>query len=78
MARKYKLGPANPKIAAYRDKYENYLKIHNNTSSKEVWNIYDHIANELMKEQLNDVLHKMVTNDLDKFVEQMIQDEFQI
>jgi hypothetical protein len=50
MARKYKLGPSNPKIAAYRDKYENYLKVHNNTSSKEVWNIYDHIANELMKE----------------------------
>jgi len=56
MARKYKLGPVNPKIAAYRDKYENYLKVHNNTSSKEVWNIYDHIANELMKEQLDSVL----------------------
>lgn len=78
MARKYKLGAPNPKIAAYRDKYENYLKLHNNTSSREVWNIYDHIANELMKEQLNDVLQKMVTHDLDKFVEQMIQDEFQI
>ena len=75
-ARKYKLGPQNLKIAAYRDKYENYLKLHNNTSSKEVWNVYDHIANELMNEQLEGVLQKMVTQDLDKFVEQMIQDEF--
>lgn len=72
IARKYKLGPVNPKIQAYRDKYENYLKVHNNTSSKEVWNIYDHIANELMNEQLDKVLQNMVTNDLDKFVEQMI------
>lgn len=61
MARKFKLGAVNMKVAAYRDKYESYLKLHNNTSQKEVWNIYDHVANELMKEALNEVLQKMVT-----------------
>ena len=79
MARKYKLslsGAQKEKIQYNREKYENFLKLHNNTSSKEVWKIYDHIANELMREQLNKVLENMVTNDLDKFVEQMIVDEF--
>jgi hypothetical protein len=66
------------KIAYNRSKYESFLKLHNNTASKEVWKIYDHIANELMREQLNKVLENMVTKDLDKFVEQMIVDEFQI
>lgn len=50
----YKLGglsKANEQgIAAYREKYGRFLELHNNTRSKEVWKIYDHIANELMRE----------------------------
>lgn len=64
------------KIAYNRSKYESFLKLHNNTASKEVWKIYDHIANELMKEQMNNVLDQMVAKDLDRFVEQVIVDEF--
>ena len=67
---------ATNRINAYRDKYDSFLKMHNNTSSKEVWKIYDHIAQELYREKLNEVLNQLVTQDLDKFVEQVIVDEF--
>ena len=64
------------RIKLYREKYDSFLKLHNNTSSKDVWKIYDHIAAELMRENLNEVLQQMVTHDLDRFVEQVIVDEF--
>ena len=71
--RKYQLGAMQParmaQITGYRDKYERYLRLHNNTAAKEVWKIYDHIASELMREQVNIVLQEMVTKDLDNFVE---------
>ena len=54
------------------------MKKHNNTSTKEVWKIYDHIAQELMKECMGEVLQSMVTKELDTFVEQVIVDEFQV
>ena len=50
--------------------------MHNKTSTKEVWKIYDHIAQELMKEKLNEVLQDVITKDLDRYVEQVITDEF--
>jgi len=46
-------GKSMHRLTAYRDKYERFLRQHNNTSTKEVWKIYDHIAAELMREQLN-------------------------
>ena len=53
-ARKYKLKGLSDvqdfKLHQYREKYDKFLKLHNNTSTKEVWKIYDHIAAELMKE----------------------------
>ena len=64
------------KLQVYREKYDAYLKMHNNTSTKEVWKIYDHIASELKKEQLNTVLHDVITKELDNFVENVITDEF--
>jgi hypothetical protein len=57
------------KLQLYREKYDNYLKMHNKTSTKEVWKIYDHIAQELMKEKLNEVLESVITKDLDRYVE---------
>lgn len=72
-ARKFKLSgltePQDFKLSQYREKYDKFLKVHNNTSTKEVWKIYDHIAAELMKEQMDKVLNDMVTTELDKFVE---------
>ena len=50
--------------------------MHNNTSTKEVWKIYDHIAEELMKEKLSEVLEGYIGKDLDRYVEQVITDEF--
>jgi len=35
-------------IALYRDKYEKFLKLHNNTANKDVWKIYDHIAADIL------------------------------
>jgi hypothetical protein len=71
--RKFKAMPlpqaALNRISQYRDKYDSFLKLHNNTSSKEVWKIYDHIASELFREKLNEVLNQLVTHDLDRFVE---------
>ena len=66
------------KIEAYRGKWENYLKLHNNTSSKEVWKIYDKVAAELIEEQMASVMEGIVKKDLDRFVEQVIFDEFQV
>ena len=79
-ARKYKLKgltePQDFKLSQYREKYEKFLKLHNNTATKEVWKIYDHISAELMKEQMDKVLNDMCTTDLDKFLEKVIVDEF--
>jgi hypothetical protein len=37
-------------ITLYREKYEKYLKMHNNTANKEVWKVYDHIAADIFHE----------------------------
>jgi K+/H+ antiporter YhaU regulatory subunit KhtT len=80
--RKYKLGGLSTnqqhKIQVYREKYEKYLKAHNNTAQKEVWKIYDAITAELFSEQLESVLQQVATNEMDSFVEQIIIDEFQV
>lgn len=72
-ARKYKLKGLTDvqdfKLSQYREKYDKFLKLHNNTSTKEVWKIYDHIAGELTKEQMDKVLNDMVNSELDRFVE---------
>ena len=41
--------------------------------------MYDHIAAELLKEQVDAVLEKVVTQDIEKWLlEQVIVDEFQL
>ena len=37
-------------IVLYKEKYEKFLKIHNNTANKDVWKIYDHIAEDIFHE----------------------------
>ena len=65
------------KIQQHKEKYGKYLEMHNQTQAQEVWKIYDHVAAELLKEQLDTVLTNVVQKDLEKWlVEQVIVDEF--
>ena len=64
-------------ITLYREKYEKYLKMHNNTASKDVWRVYDHIADELFNELYNQAL-KNVASDMEEYIDRVIVDEFQI
>lgn len=52
--RKYKLGGLTPaqlqKITKYKERYGQFLQLHNNSKQKEVWKIYDHITDQLMAE----------------------------
>lgn len=58
--RKYKLGGLTPaqlqKITKYKERYGQYLQLHNNSKQKEVWKIYDHITDQLMAECVDEVL----------------------
>ena len=60
-----------------RDRYDKYLKLHNNTSNKQVWKVYDHLAADLLQDAMNEVLGT-IDRDLDKFCEKVIYDEFQL
>ena len=60
-----------------REKYDKYLKLHNNTSNKQVWKVYDHLAADLTHDVLNEILGN-IDQDLDKFCEKVIYDEFQL
>ena len=62
-------------ITEYRDKYDKFLKTHNNTSKKEVWKVYDHLTDDLFHEILAATM-KEVNKDLDEYVEKVIYDEF--
>jgi len=64
-------------ITLYRDQFDRFLKAHNNTSSKDVWKVYDHLTDdffhELMRETMRDV-----NRDLESYLEKVIYDEFQL
>lgn len=64
-------------IELYREKYERYLKTHNNTANKDVWKVYDHIADELFHEMYAQAI-KQVAGDMEEYIEKVIVDEFQI
>ena len=64
-------------ITVYREKYEKYLKMHNNTANKDVWKIYDHIADDIFHEMYNKAL-KDVSKDMEEYIEKVIYDEFQM
>ena len=79
--RKYKLGGLKPdqlhRITKYRERYGQYLQLHNNSKQKEVWKIYDHITDQLMAECVDEVLHAVVTKDIEGYLlEQVLVDEF--
>jgi hypothetical protein len=80
--RKFKLGLSKQqidKIAGYRERYGKYLERHNQTRQQDVWKIYDHVAAELLKEQVDSVLEHVVSKDIEKWLlEQVIIDEFQL
>lgn len=63
------------RIQIGRADYEKYLKLNNNTSNREVWKVYDHLAADLMNELLAEILGT-IDRDLDKFCEKVIFDEF--
>ena len=60
-----------------RELYDKYLKLHNSTSNKQVWKVYDHLAADLLQDAMNEVLGS-IDKDLDKFCEKVIYDEFQL
>lgn len=63
------------KIQSYRADYDKHLKLHNNTSNREVWKVYDHLAADLTNELLGEIMGT-IDKDLDKFCEKVIIDEF--
>ena len=53
MKRKYKIDMSVEvinNIVLCKEKYEKFLKMNNNTASKDVWKIYDHIADDIFHE----------------------------
>ena len=79
--RKYKLGGLSAaqlqKITKYKENYGKYLQLHNNSKQKEVWKIYDYIADQLMSECVNEALGQVVTQDIEGYLlEQIMIDEF--
>jgi hypothetical protein len=63
-------------ITLYREQYERYLKMHNNTANKDVWRVYDHVAAELFHEMMAETLKSVVNKDLEDYIEKVIVDEF--
>ena len=81
--RKYKLGGLSgaqiTRIVKYKEKYGQYLQLHNNSKQKEVVKMYDYITDKLLAECMDDVLEKVVTKDIEGYLlEQIIVDEFQL
>lgn len=60
-----------------RENWNKWLKEHNNTSSKKVWEVYDHLAADLTQEILTEMMGT-IDNDLDSYCEKVIIDEFQL
>ena len=64
-------------IKLQREKYERYLKTNNNTANREVWRVYDHVAEDLFAELLGQALGQ-AARDMEAYCEKVILDEFQI
>lgn len=64
-------------IQLQREKYERYLKTTNNTANREVWRVYDHVADDLFAELLGQALGQ-AAKDMEAYCEKVILDEFQI
>ena len=78
VARKWKVQidkEALIRIEQGRSAWDKWLKAHNNTSNKKVWEVYDHLAADLAHEALRDIMGS-IDKDLDHFCEKVIVDEF--
>ena len=53
------------------------MKIHNNTASKDVWKVYDHITDDLFDDILTGMMGS-INKDMDEYLEKVIKDEFQM
>ena len=65
------------RIESGREQWDKWLKLHNNTSQKKIWEAYDHIAADLTHEVLTELMGT-IDKDLDSFCEKIIIDEFQL
>lgn len=64
-------------IETGREAWNKWLKLHNNTNNKKVWEVYDHLAADLTKEVLDEMMG-VIDKDLDAYCEKVIVDEFQL
>lgn len=55
-------------IETGRDAWNTWLKQHNNTNNKKVWEVYDHLASDLMQEILSELMGT-IDKDLDSYCE---------
>lgn len=64
-------------IEGGRESWNKWLKEHHSTSNKKVWEVYDHLAADLTREVLNEMM-SVIDKDLDSYCEKVIIDEFQL
>ena len=64
-------------IEGGRELWNKWLKETNNTNNKKVWEVYDHLAADLTREVMNEMLG-VIDKDLDAYCEKVIIDEFQL
>lgn len=62
-------------IETGREAWNTWLKQHNNTNNKKVWEVYDHLAADLTNEILAELMGT-IDKDLDSYCEKVIIDEF--
>ena len=62
-------------IESGREGWNKWLKQHQNTNNKKVWEVYDHLAADLTNEVLNEMMG-VIDKDLDAYCEKVIIDEF--
>jgi hypothetical protein len=64
-------------IETGRETWNTWLKKQNNTNNKKVWEVYDHLAADLLQEILTELMGT-IDKDLDSYCEKVIIDEFQL
>ena len=69
--------PTITSIETYKKKYEQFLKLHNNTVNKQVWDIYDHMTDDLFNELFKEA-SKDLEKVLDSYLDAVIKKEFAI
>ena len=62
-------------IEEYRAQYSKFLKLHNNTDNAKLWDVYDHITDDLFEELYREATRDM-DQKLDSYLEALIKSEF--